>query len=622
MRFVGLLSGGKDSYYSMVKAIRQGHQLICLASLYTHTELDSSMFQSTGTTAVPALSQALQKPLITSPLTGKSLNQEMVYAKTEGDEIEDLWELLTGVKYRYPEVEAVVSGAVFSNYQRLRIEDVCARLGLVSIAPLWRIDQTRLLQEQLDSGVESILVKVASMGLTPAHLGKTIRELQPYFEELRVKFGFNVCGEGGEYETLVVDSPEMTHKLVLNDTQITTEGNSDISCSAYLTYGSIDLVNKTDGSRVSATLPAVSMVYPKIYKTISHFATGELVATDFESRSEFSGIEDETYTILQGAKRTLLHNGLSLQEVYYVHATLKSMDDFARFNQVYKSFFNRPGPPARCCVETSGQRQRVKMYLRGTKQKQAAVHVQSVNSWAPANVGPYSQAIELQGKFHMAGTIALVPSTMQLSPDQLSQCLTNATAIAASEKYDLTQNDLAVVYFTGQKPTLTDNFHPFYIEVTRIPKDGNVEIEFHLRKSPIELKIQEIPLIGENYRANMHCKFSPDVLFMVCQVSIESCTDPIPLLTAIKSHLDGYFASITHKSPTKEEELMSSVSHVKSVLDYVTEMRVTGRETGRFKVEWTREVPVLCMDSGSEGMLICVEDRLQMGTYEYLQGGS
>ena len=53
------------------------------------------------------------------------------------DEVEDLFELLSMVKEQYPDVQAVASGAILSNYQRLRVENVCQRLGLISLAYLW-----------------------------------------------------------------------------------------------------------------------------------------------------------------------------------------------------------------------------------------------------------------------------------------------------------------------------------------------------------------------------------------------------------------------------------------------------------------------------------------------------
>ena len=74
----------------------------------------------------------------------------------------------------HPEVQAVASGAIFSNYQRLRVENICQRLGLVSLAYLWLRDQSTLLKEMIDHQMDAHLVKVCSMGLKPIHLGKSI----------------------------------------------------------------------------------------------------------------------------------------------------------------------------------------------------------------------------------------------------------------------------------------------------------------------------------------------------------------------------------------------------------------------------------------------------------------
>ena len=71
----------------------------------------------------------------------------------------------------------MASGAIFSNYQRLRVENVCQRLGLFSLSYLWLRDQEELLQEMIDAKMDARIVKTCSMGLKKAHLGKTITEL-------------------------------------------------------------------------------------------------------------------------------------------------------------------------------------------------------------------------------------------------------------------------------------------------------------------------------------------------------------------------------------------------------------------------------------------------------------
>lgn len=76
-------------------------------------------------------------------------HQKLSYQMTQGDEVEDMFVLLSEVKRQIPSITAVSSGAIASDYQRLRVESICSRLGLVSLAFLWKQDQTLLLQEMV-----------------------------------------------------------------------------------------------------------------------------------------------------------------------------------------------------------------------------------------------------------------------------------------------------------------------------------------------------------------------------------------------------------------------------------------------------------------------------------------
>ena len=86
-------------------------------------------------------------PLVRGVVHGAPIAQGLGYGAqgVEGDEVEDLVRLLLEVKARFPEVQAVCSGAILSTYQRLRVESVCYRLGLTSLAYLWQRDQVRRL---------------------------------------------------------------------------------------------------------------------------------------------------------------------------------------------------------------------------------------------------------------------------------------------------------------------------------------------------------------------------------------------------------------------------------------------------------------------------------------------
>ena len=81
---------------------------------------------------------------------GSIRHQNLSYRMTAGDEVEDMFILLNEVKRQIPSVTAVSSGAIASDYQRLRVESVCSRLGLVSLAYMWKQDQSLLLQEMVN----------------------------------------------------------------------------------------------------------------------------------------------------------------------------------------------------------------------------------------------------------------------------------------------------------------------------------------------------------------------------------------------------------------------------------------------------------------------------------------
>lgn len=81
------------------------------------------------------------------------------------------------------------------------------------------------------------------------------------------------------------------------------------------------------------------------------------------------------------------------------------MDLFARINAVYATFFGS-SPPARACVGVDlpeGIRVRLECiaFAEKTPLDRQSLHVQSLSYWAPANIGPYSQAITVCCQYQM-----------------------------------------------------------------------------------------------------------------------------------------------------------------------------------------------------------------------------
>ncbi len=166
MRFIALVSGGKDSIYSIMRCMQLGHECCCLANLHPSSttqgdECDSFTFQTVGCGAVELVAQCMQLPLVRAPLNGSCVLSTCQYDATEGDEVEDLVQLIQQCLQRFPNATAVSCGAVLSDYQRLRVENVCRRLNLSSLAPLWRMPQQELLDRMLADGVDAIIVKVS-----------------------------------------------------------------------------------------------------------------------------------------------------------------------------------------------------------------------------------------------------------------------------------------------------------------------------------------------------------------------------------------------------------------------------------------------------------------------------
>ena len=210
MKVVGLLSGGKDSCYNLLHCVKNGHQLVALATLsppQRQDELDSYMYQTVGHDAVHLVAEAMQLPLYRHIIRGTAIDQGADFgsqlrstaasssAPAGGkDETEDLYELLQQVKQQHPDVEAVSVGAILSNYQRVRVENIALRpeLNLVPLTYLWQRDQDELLNEMVHGGLHAVLIKCAGIGLTEKDLAKSLAQLQPKLRQL-VRAAVRLC---------------------------------------------------------------------------------------------------------------------------------------------------------------------------------------------------------------------------------------------------------------------------------------------------------------------------------------------------------------------------------------------------------------------------------------------
>ena len=210
MRFVGLISGGKDSIYSVCKLLDEGHNLVGALYMYSEVEtVDSFMFQTVGKEIVERYSECLAVPLFVQKTKCMALSKGLEYEISDCDEVEDLYEGIRKVR-GVLHFDAVSSGAILSRYQRNRIENVCKRLNIYSLTPLFGASQRELLVEMIRYGIRAVVVKVA--GIDKGVLGADLRSVERACDASAFA-DVNYCGEGGEYETMVLDAPHFVKRV-------------------------------------------------------------------------------------------------------------------------------------------------------------------------------------------------------------------------------------------------------------------------------------------------------------------------------------------------------------------------------------------------------------------------
>lgn len=475
LNVVALISGGKDSFFSILHCQANGHKIVALANLHppndqnvTVEDMESYMYQTIGHAVIPLYEQALGLPLYRQSITGTAANKNKSYGfgQTSSDQGEDETEailpLLLKVIAAHPEVNAVSTGAILSDYQRTRVESIALRLGLTPLSYLWQWpslpprSQSSLLEDMAAAGQDSRIVKVASGGLDEAFLWqnvadrRTIHRLTKAAERFGSPGDGAVLGEGGEYETLAISGPAPLWKgriSVLEENVVTLPGDAG-SASLRINQPSVsfDVVQeKASDLRIPPLLdmrfsnildslsagranhPAASFAYSSlsVLSETSLSQSGDSIfALDFQGAGYTA--EEQTRSIMSQMIAQLADRGHGPDDIAYTVITLRDMADFAAVNAVYGSYFVNPNPPARvtiACADVLSDDCHLTIGITSATTSRDALHVQSRSYWAPANIGPYSQAIRFpsdiatestNGSVFVAGQIPLIPASMIL----------------------------------------------------------------------------------------------------------------------------------------------------------------------------------------------------------------
>ncbi|MFA6022566.1 MAG: diphthine--ammonia ligase [Candidatus Pacearchaeota archaeon] len=209
-----LFSGGKDSTYAGYLAKQNKNEISCLISIFSENK-ESYMFHTPSISKVKVQSKVMDIPLIIGKTKGK-----------KEDELKDLEETIKLAIQKY-KIQGIITGALASVYQASRIQKICDKLNIECVNPLWQKNQIKLLEELIENKFDVIITGVFAYPLDKSWLGRKInKQFIEDVKALQEKYKVNPAGEGGEFETFVLNCPLFKKPLKIISKNISGEKNS------------------------------------------------------------------------------------------------------------------------------------------------------------------------------------------------------------------------------------------------------------------------------------------------------------------------------------------------------------------------------------------------------------
>jgi len=191
-------SGGKDSCYALMKAKEQGNSLQVLVNMMNE---NNAISRSHGLPYTILQQQAI------------AMNIPLIAVPTSWSEYEkNFTNTLRVIKDQF-QVSTMVFGDIDLQAHRDWEEMVCTKTGMKAALPLWKQDRKQLVCDMLNAGIETVIVSCNTV-LGEHFLGRVVNKTLIHELEER---GVDVCGENGEFHTLVVNCPLFTNKIAVPD---------------------------------------------------------------------------------------------------------------------------------------------------------------------------------------------------------------------------------------------------------------------------------------------------------------------------------------------------------------------------------------------------------------------
>ncbi len=200
-RLAALYSGGKDSTHAVYLALQRGFSVSTLVTARP-AKADSHMFHTPNLHLTRLAAEAMGIAHLEVPVSGEP--------EREVAELEAALRPLV----KEGKVDGLLSGAIASDYQWSRLNEVGHALGVPTHSPMWRVDPERVLRDEVASGLKFMIVAAQTDGLNANWLGHTFDDnFVGRLVAQAGEFRFNCAGEGGEYETLVTDGPLFAKRI-------------------------------------------------------------------------------------------------------------------------------------------------------------------------------------------------------------------------------------------------------------------------------------------------------------------------------------------------------------------------------------------------------------------------
>ncbi len=189
-------SGGKDSCFALYRALQMGYLPRVLLTMCIENG-KRSRSHGLSLLILKAQADALKLPLVTQSTSWSNYRKNFITKLTE-------------LKQEFSDLSFGIFGDIEENTHWEK--ELCTEIGFEAVLPLWKIDRKMAIHDFLNTGFQAVIVAVNAEKLEPYFLGKVINvSLMLEFDKL----GIDLCGENGEYHTVVVDGPLFRKPLYL-----------------------------------------------------------------------------------------------------------------------------------------------------------------------------------------------------------------------------------------------------------------------------------------------------------------------------------------------------------------------------------------------------------------------